>query len=139
MPDNEKHLLSIRFEAFNALNHPNSGDAEFDLHFPDIRPHQRDGLHAPIATRSKVPVLGWDGSLFRFQERRRAASVQLVAGVYAILKEINYCRPNVGRVASTSLLAVRFISSVAFLDRTNISIAGLQISKEYGLGNQQLG
>ena len=31
------------------------------------------------------------------------------------------------------------ISSVAFLDRTNISIAGLQISKEYGLGNQQLG
>ena len=31
------------------------------------------------------------------------------------------------------------ISSVAFLDRTNISIAGLQISKEYGMGNQQLG
>jgi MFS transporter, ACS family, glucarate transporter len=31
------------------------------------------------------------------------------------------------------------ISSVAFLDRTNISIAGPQISKEYGLGNQQLG
>ena len=31
------------------------------------------------------------------------------------------------------------ISSVAFLDRTNISIAGLQISKDYGMGNQQLG
>lgn len=31
------------------------------------------------------------------------------------------------------------ISSIAFLDRTNISIAGPQISKEYGLGNQQLG
>ena len=31
------------------------------------------------------------------------------------------------------------ISGVAFLDRTNISIAGLQISREYGLGNQQLG
>jgi len=31
------------------------------------------------------------------------------------------------------------LSAVAFLDRTNISIAGLQISKEYGLGNQQLG
>ena len=31
------------------------------------------------------------------------------------------------------------ISGVAFLDRTNISIAGLQISHEYGLGNQRLG
>jgi len=31
------------------------------------------------------------------------------------------------------------LSAVAFLDRTNISIAGLQISKEYGLGNQRLG
>lgn len=31
------------------------------------------------------------------------------------------------------------LSAVAFLDRTNISIAGLQISAEYGLGNQRLG
>jgi MFS transporter, ACS family, glucarate transporter len=31
------------------------------------------------------------------------------------------------------------LSAVAFLDRTNISIAGLQISSEYGLGNQHLG
>ncbi len=31
------------------------------------------------------------------------------------------------------------ISGVAFLDRTNISIAGLEISREYGLGNQRLG
>jgi MFS transporter, ACS family, glucarate transporter len=31
------------------------------------------------------------------------------------------------------------LSAVAFLDRTNVSIAGLQISKEYGLGNQRLG
>lgn len=31
------------------------------------------------------------------------------------------------------------LSGVAFLDRTNLSIAGLQISKEYGLGNQRLG
>jgi MFS transporter, ACS family, glucarate transporter len=31
------------------------------------------------------------------------------------------------------------ISGVAFLDRTNITIAGLQISSEYGLGNQRLG
>jgi ACS family glucarate transporter-like MFS transporter len=31
------------------------------------------------------------------------------------------------------------LSGVAFLDRTNISIAGLQISSEYGLGNQRLG
>lgn len=31
------------------------------------------------------------------------------------------------------------ISGVAFLDRTNISIAGLQIASEYGLSNQRLG
>jgi MFS transporter, ACS family, glucarate transporter len=31
------------------------------------------------------------------------------------------------------------LSAVAFLDRTNISIAGLQISREYGLNNQSLG
>lgn len=31
------------------------------------------------------------------------------------------------------------LSGVAFLDRTNISITGLQISKEYGIDNQQLG
>lgn len=31
------------------------------------------------------------------------------------------------------------LSGVAFLDRTNISIAGLQMSTEYGLGNQRLG
>src|SRR5580700_5562250 len=31
------------------------------------------------------------------------------------------------------------LSGVAFLDRTNISITGLQISSEYGLGNQRLG
>jgi ACS family glucarate transporter-like MFS transporter len=31
------------------------------------------------------------------------------------------------------------LSAVAFLDRTNISIAGLEISREYGLNNQTLG
>lgn len=31
------------------------------------------------------------------------------------------------------------LSGVAFLDRTNISIAGIQMSREYGLGNQKLG
>jgi ACS family glucarate transporter-like MFS transporter len=31
------------------------------------------------------------------------------------------------------------LSAISFLDRTNISIAGLQISHEYGLGNQHLG
>jgi ACS family glucarate transporter-like MFS transporter len=36
-----------------------------------------------------------------------------------------------------SLLFV--LSAISFLDRTNISIAGLQISSEYGLGNQHLG
>jgi ACS family glucarate transporter-like MFS transporter len=31
------------------------------------------------------------------------------------------------------------LSAVSFLDRTNISIAGLQIGRDYGLGNQRLG
>src|SRR5580692_12588574 len=31
------------------------------------------------------------------------------------------------------------LSAISFFDRTNISIAGLQISSEYGLGNQRLG
>ena len=31
------------------------------------------------------------------------------------------------------------LSGVAFLDRTNLSIAGLQISHDFGLGNQRLG
>jgi MFS transporter, ACS family, glucarate transporter len=31
------------------------------------------------------------------------------------------------------------LSAISFLDRTNISIASLQISSEYGLGNQRLG
>jgi ACS family glucarate transporter-like MFS transporter len=31
------------------------------------------------------------------------------------------------------------LSGVAFLDRTNISIAGLQISRDFGLTNQTLG
>src|ERR1700761_5573850 len=31
------------------------------------------------------------------------------------------------------------LSGLAFLDRTNISIAGLDISREYGLSNQSLG
>ena len=31
------------------------------------------------------------------------------------------------------------LSAISFLDRTNISIAGLQISSDYGLGNQRLG
>jgi ACS family glucarate transporter-like MFS transporter len=46
-----------------------------------------------------------------------------------------------------SLKHVRFLlafwlfvlSAVSFLDRTNISIAGLQISRDFGLGNQRLG
>jgi ACS family glucarate transporter-like MFS transporter len=31
------------------------------------------------------------------------------------------------------------LSAISFLDRTNISIAGLEISSEFGLGNQRLG
>jgi len=47
----------------------------------------------------------------------------------------------------SNLIRVRFflafvlfaLSAIAFLDRTNISIAGLQIAEEFGLGNQRLG
>jgi ACS family glucarate transporter-like MFS transporter len=35
--------------------------------------------------------------------------------------------------------ALFVLSAISFLDRTNISIAGIQISAEYGLGNQRLG
>src|SRR5579863_3634321 len=31
------------------------------------------------------------------------------------------------------------LSAISFVDRTNISIAGLQLSHEFGLGNQRLG
>ena len=31
------------------------------------------------------------------------------------------------------------LSAISFVDRTNISIAGLQLSREFGLGNQRLG
>jgi hypothetical protein len=31
MPYNEKHQISIRFEAFNALNHPNWGTPNLNL------------------------------------------------------------------------------------------------------------
>jgi len=46
-----------------------------------------------------------------------------------------------GRVRVRYFLAfwLFVLSGVAFLDRTNLSIAGLQISTEYGLGNQRLG
>jgi ACS family glucarate transporter-like MFS transporter len=43
------------------------------------------------------------------------------------------------RVRFLLAFLVFVLSGVAFLDRTNISIAGLQISSEYGLGNQRLG
>lgn len=46
-----------------------------------------------------------------------------------------------GRTRKRFLLAygLFILSAISFLDRTNISIAGLQISSEYGLGNQRLG
>ena len=51
------------------------------------------------------------------------------------------CMPAGTRLRVRYLLALWLflLSGVAFLDRTNISIAGLQISSEYGLGNQRLG
>jgi ACS family glucarate transporter-like MFS transporter len=46
-----------------------------------------------------------------------------------------------GRSRKRFLLAFGLfvLSGISYLDRTNISIAGLQISAEYGLGNQRLG
>ncbi len=57
MPYNEKHQLAIRFEAFNSLNHPNWNNPTLSLQFLHLRPHQRHGSHAPVATRGEVPVL----------------------------------------------------------------------------------
>ena len=37
------------------------------------------------------------------------------------------------------VLWVFVLSTIAFLDRTNISIAGVQISKEFGIDNSHLG
>lgn len=44
-----------------------------------------------------------------------------------------------GRVRFFLAFWLFVLSGVAFLDRTNISIAGLEISREYGIGNEQLG
>ena len=46
-----------------------------------------------------------------------------------------------GRSRKRFLLAFGLfvLSAISYLDRTNISIAGLQISSEFGLGNQRLG
>jgi MFS transporter, ACS family, glucarate transporter len=46
-------------------------------------------------------------------------------------------RPTRKRLSLTFCLFV--LSAISFMDRTNVSIAGLQISSEYGLGNQRLG
>lgn len=43
------------------------------------------------------------------------------------------------RVRYLLALWLFILSGVAFLDRTNVSIAGLEMSREYGLGNQGLG
>ena len=55
--------------------------------------------------------------------------------------------PQPGRMSMEPASRVRYflafwlfiLSGVAFLDRTNISITGLQISHEYNIGNQELG
>ena len=49
-----------------------------------------------------------------------------------------YVKPR-SRVRFFLAFLLFILSGVAFLDRTNLSIAGLQISTEYGLGNQRLG
>src|SRR3569833_3113748 len=56
-------------------------------------------------------------------------------------------QPKVRQIAETTVLPVRFflvfwlfvLSTVAFLDRTNISIAGVGLGQEYGLSKVQLG
>jgi MFS transporter, ACS family, glucarate transporter len=46
-------------------------------------------------------------------------------------------QPTRKRIFLTFCLFV--LSAISYMDRTNVSIAGLQISSEYGLGNQRLG
>ena len=57
MPYNEKHQLSIRFEAFNALNHPNWGTPNLNFSSSTFGRIGGAGCDAPIATRGEVPVL----------------------------------------------------------------------------------
>ena len=58
MPYNEKHQLSIRFEAFNSLNHPNWNHPTMNLSSSTFgRITGVTGTHAPVATRGEVPVL----------------------------------------------------------------------------------
>src|SRR3569833_524862 len=46
-----------------------------------------------------------------------------------------------GRLTIRGLLVcwLFLLSAIAFLDRTNLTVAGLQISREYGLDNVRLG
>ncbi len=48
-------------------------------------------------------------------------------------------RQNYRRLRFFLALLLCALSGIAFLDRTNVSIAGLQIGNEFGLGNQELG
>src|SRR5438477_2637204 len=43
------------------------------------------------------------------------------------------------RIRNVLLFSLFLLSAIAFLDRTNVSIAGPQISREYGLDNVHLG
>ena len=43
------------------------------------------------------------------------------------------------RIRALLIFFLFLLSAIAFLDRTNISIAGVQISSEYRLGNMHLG
>jgi ACS family glucarate transporter-like MFS transporter len=48
-------------------------------------------------------------------------------------------QPQASRVRVGLIVLLFVISAIAFLDRTNISIAGLQMQKAYGIDKQKLG
>jgi dipeptide/tripeptide permease len=56
-----------------------------------------------------------------------------------LYQEITFTASRRSRVRYFLAFWLFVLSGIAFLDRTNISIAGLQISTEYSLGNQRLG
>ncbi len=101
---------------------------------PEDRSLQAKLVSALPQPVGKVCKVHWRLSAIRFNSYRRTKPVR------PIQQEQDRCLSNVAPGSgSFSPFGSFVISGVAFLDRTNISIAGLQISSEYGLGNQRLG
>jgi len=96
-----------------------------------------DGLFLWTIGRLMIPKnrkLGFPGSTNEFRSSGLADGGQLAMRSSRRI-------PKLKSIRLRYILAfwLFILSAVAYMDRTNISIAGLAISQEYGLGNQRLG